>query len=487
MIDGRTGAVRSVLQDRPTPRAGVRTDVRLFPDERFVVLTTSTGEIGVWDAATGRRRFAPVETGTKISCAALDPSGTLLAAGGANGDVRVWDFRTGKPVTPVMRHPTFASDLAFSDDGRRLVVLADGVTIVPLAEDRRPVADLETFARIVSAGGEKARFDAAAWAALRRGYAREFAFRNAAPKPVVPQDADETARLQEATREVALRVDDPAGWYDYALASVRVGRWEESLAALDRAGRKGAAAAYLRGTALARAGRPAEALRVFEAARETSPGPFFTGLIAGTSLAADDFAAYAAATEAILATRKDLPPATADRVRSFVALADALAGGRAASRLLAPTVGRLGPTSALPEANEVAWTVSIIPGTLADYGPVLRAFEPLARAKPDWTTLNTLGLLLLRAGRDAEAVAAIEQGLRLNGGRADPTDQFVLGAAFLRQGRRDEARAQLKAAVAGFDAQIAVYAKEDTTRLEALVFRREAAALLATAEAAPRA
>jgi WD40 repeat protein len=61
---------------------------------------------------------------TEVRCLSFSPSGNLLASGGVNKSVRLWDRRTGRARTVFRDHPGYVHAVSFAPDGRTLGVAA---------------------------------------------------------------------------------------------------------------------------------------------------------------------------------------------------------------------------------------------------------------------------------------------------------------------------------------------------------------------------
>jgi WD40 repeat protein/serine/threonine protein kinase/tetratricopeptide (TPR) repeat protein len=96
------------------------------PDGHRVALSGSGG-LQVWDGASGRLRFT-VAKGSVVKDFAFSPDGGRVATAGENGNARVWDLETGRPVTPPLRHDGPVNRVAFSPGAGRLVTASDDKT-----------------------------------------------------------------------------------------------------------------------------------------------------------------------------------------------------------------------------------------------------------------------------------------------------------------------------------------------------------------------
>ncbi len=98
------------------------------------------------------------------------------------------------------------------------------------------------------------------------------------------------------------------------------------------------------------------------------------------------------------------------------------------------------------KANEVAWYCVLAPGAVAEPDVPVRLAELAVKgfsAEQKHTALNTLGAALFRAGRFADAIRRLEEGIKLRNGADEPFGWPFLAMAHHRLGHRDEARGWL--------------------------------------------
>jgi WD40 repeat protein/serine/threonine protein kinase len=106
--------------------AGGATTVAWTPDgKRLISLGTSqkaSGEVKLWDAATLTPLPLPLKGATNQAVRGdLSPDGKLLAAGGRDKLVRVWNLETGEEVAALEGHTAdFIWQVCFSPDGKHL-------------------------------------------------------------------------------------------------------------------------------------------------------------------------------------------------------------------------------------------------------------------------------------------------------------------------------------------------------------------------------
>jgi len=98
------------------------------PDGKQVV-TGGWQAIKIWDALSGSELMT-IPTGNRgeITCVALSPDGKWIASGEDSGQVSIWDAATGNQESTIKAHLHDVSSVAFSPDGERIVSCSyDGI------------------------------------------------------------------------------------------------------------------------------------------------------------------------------------------------------------------------------------------------------------------------------------------------------------------------------------------------------------------------
>jgi WD40 repeat protein len=107
----------------PTGKAGHITAIAFAPDSKVLATGGWDDAVRLWDAATGKqvRSFAAHQS--LVSGVAFSPDGKLLASrGGLDGIVRLWDLATGREVRTIENVSRRSGALAFSPDKKTLAL-----------------------------------------------------------------------------------------------------------------------------------------------------------------------------------------------------------------------------------------------------------------------------------------------------------------------------------------------------------------------------
>jgi serine/threonine protein kinase/WD40 repeat protein len=109
-----------------------------------------------------------------------------------------------------------------------------------------------------------------------------------------------------------------------------------------------------------------------------------------------------------------------------------LAGYRAGCSAL---LSRFGRDERPGFVEPVAWACALGPDALADWAPMVRAVEAAVKQRPENAELRkTLGAVLVRAGRARQAIAALQESIRVNGHGGNAFDWLFLALAHHRLG-----------------------------------------------------
>lgn len=160
-IDGTRDSARALLLDLLQRRAwpaplytleglGNVAAAALSPDGRSVVVAAQDSA-RVWDLRSGRPLTPPIRGVSPMTFVAYSPDGARLATTSLDGSVRVWDAVTGQPSCPAIPHAAPPVSITFSPNGELLATTTrqgavrvwgarSGLPLGPSLEHRNPIS-----------------------------------------------------------------------------------------------------------------------------------------------------------------------------------------------------------------------------------------------------------------------------------------------------------------------------------------------------------
>lgn len=88
------------------------------------------GEVSMWNTANGEKLLTATGHPEYVNSLAVDPTGNLLATGGYDGSILLWDAATLEPVdVSIVGHARRVNGMDFSPDGKTLASSSKDITI----------------------------------------------------------------------------------------------------------------------------------------------------------------------------------------------------------------------------------------------------------------------------------------------------------------------------------------------------------------------
>jgi WD40 repeat protein len=126
-VNAVTGA--PIGQPLRVTRRGQTYAVEVSPDGKTLLTGDESGQILLWDVASGRRRGAPLDFHhSSVYAIAFSPNGRLFASSDNDGNIAIWETRTGRRLGRLRGDGELAFDLAFTGPRTLISVAADELT-----------------------------------------------------------------------------------------------------------------------------------------------------------------------------------------------------------------------------------------------------------------------------------------------------------------------------------------------------------------------
>ncbi len=123
--DARTGALLADYRTDETRYYGVA----LAPQGDVLACGGANGRLDIWDTSTHQRRASIAAHDGPVYAVDWSPDGSRIATGGNDTSIRIWDATTLEPLLDLRDHDLYVKAVAFSPDGSMLASASGDGTV----------------------------------------------------------------------------------------------------------------------------------------------------------------------------------------------------------------------------------------------------------------------------------------------------------------------------------------------------------------------
>jgi WD40 repeat protein len=122
------------------PEAYATRDVAFSPDGRLLVTASSVEnptlsrdtEARIWNLKTADLEVPPLQGHfAPVVSVAFSPDSKFVLTGSEDGTARLWNAQTGVVVTTLFGNKSYVRRVAFSGDGKSIIVISDETRLYP--------------------------------------------------------------------------------------------------------------------------------------------------------------------------------------------------------------------------------------------------------------------------------------------------------------------------------------------------------------------